>query len=100
VVEDSKFKKETMEVVTTEVSLSFSALSDAHIFNFIKAMQLHFPGYVQLTSLSLVRNQNIDPSIIQDILDGNAPEMVSGSLDFRWWDYKEIIPNDQDGGAS
>lgn len=86
---DKAFKKDTLSTVYSEVSVNFSSVSDAHAFNFVHALEQYFPGYIQVTSFSLSRNQDLTQDIFYNIVAGEQIPTVTATLVFKWWDFKE-----------
>lgn len=71
------------------MKLEFSALSDAHVFGFIEAMQKSAPGLIRIDTLSLKRVGDIDSTSLDQIRNGGTPYPISAQIDFNWIGLKE-----------
>lgn len=86
----ASFTTETVETFLSEISLSVTALSDEHIFQFLQKMYEGFPGFIQLTSFSLIRTENIDKDVLIAVAKGETPALVKADIVFSWVDFKYI----------
>lgn len=71
-------------VVKNKVTLSFSTLSDKHIFSFLQSIP-SLTGYVMIKSLVLNKEKNFDTITINKILNGEIIEMVRANIIFDWY---------------
>ncbi|NSM56168.1 hypothetical protein HET73_00365 [Wolbachia endosymbiont of Atemnus politus] len=77
-------KSERTKVIKSEVTLSFSSISDKHIFLFLQSIP-GLPGYVVIKSLVLNKERNIDTVTMNQILNGNMIEIVRANIVFDWY---------------
>ncbi|MGL9726390.1 MAG: hypothetical protein ACR5KV_07535 [Wolbachia sp.] len=77
-------KSERTKVIRNEVVLSFSSISDKHIFLFLQSIP-NLPGYIMIISLTLNKQRNIDAAVINQILSGNMIEVVKANIVFDWY---------------
>lgn len=75
-----------MKVVTSDVSITFKALSDEFVYDFIYALEHDFPGYVQIKNFTVNREGKITKDIIERIANGDSPAIVAVTVDFVWKD--------------
>jgi hypothetical protein len=80
--------------------LTFTALLDSDVFDFLDTLSNKFPGLIQLRDITLVRQASITDDILKDIRDGLKPDLVVGEVQLDWiyWDH-ENIETDTDGGV-
>ncbi|MDN5248447.1 MAG: hypothetical protein QWI36_04915 [Wolbachia endosymbiont of Tyrophagus putrescentiae] len=72
------------KVIKSKVTLSFSAVSDKHIFLFLQSIP-SLPGYVMIKSLVLNKQRNIDTVIMHQISNGDMVEVVRANIVFDWY---------------
>ncbi|OEY87018.1 hypothetical protein BIY23_00825 [Wolbachia pipientis] len=82
-VEISYISKYT-KVVKRKVNLSFSAISDKHVFLFLKSVP-SLPGYVMIKSLILSKEKDLDTMVINQILNGDMIETIRANVVFDWY---------------
>ena len=81
-------KTGAVSVYSSIVSISFNALSDEYVYNFIAEITNKFPGIVQIKSFILNKPSAITKELLKKIsIDENA-SVVSASLDFYWHDLQ------------
>ncbi|MCE3233287.1 MAG: putative rane protein [Rickettsiaceae bacterium] len=79
---------DTVSVVSSDVNIDFSSITDENVFNFIGAVMAEYPGYVQINSLSIVRTKDVEKGVLVDIAEGKIPSMVDVRMNFSWRDLK------------
>ncbi|WCR57734.1 hypothetical protein [Wolbachia endosymbiont of Ctenocephalides felis wCfeJ] len=77
-------KSEHTKVIKSEVALSFSSISDKHIFLFLQSIP-GLPGYITIKSLVLNKERDIDATTMDQILNGNMIEIVKADIVFDWY---------------
>ncbi len=80
----SKYIKKYTKIVKRKVNLSFSAVSDKHIFLFLKSVP-SLPGYVMMQSLVLIKEKELDTVVMDQILNGVMIETVRANIVFDWY---------------
>ena len=80
--------------------LTFTALLDSDVFDFLDTLSNKFPGLIQFRDITLVRQASITDDILKDIRDGQKPDLVVGEVQLDWiyWDH-ENAEMDTDGGV-
>jgi hypothetical protein len=71
-------------LVRESMQLQFSAMSDAHVFTFMKTLQERAPGLIQFTSLKLQRTGDVTAATLSQMSSGGTPALVMAILKFRW----------------
>jgi ABC-type antimicrobial peptide transport system permease subunit len=81
-----EYKTQSTDVIASEVTLSFTGVTDEDLFAFINGVMTGFTGYVRVLELQLERLQPIPipKTVWADIAAGKVPEMVRGRVKFRW----------------
>lgn len=70
--------------------LTFTALTDMHIYTFVDAMSKEMPGIVQITGLKVNRKgEGLDPRNLAIIGGGGRPDLAEGELTFNWYDIQK-----------
>ena len=68
-----------------EVSLTFKALTDLHVYSFLNALKTEFPGLIKVNEVKIRRLSRIDTSIIKGIvIAGQEPELIEANINFLW----------------
>lgn len=82
------YKTETVSMVSSIISMSFSAISDEYIYNFVNDIINNFPGYVQIKNFSISKPAIISNEILKQISLGSEVSIISVTIDFYWHDLK------------
>ena len=80
----AKAKYVGFNAIFREVTLTFSALSDAHIYAFTDAIADKFSGFIRFTHADIRRARPVSPTIIKEIQRGSAPSMAEATIRFLW----------------
>lgn len=97
-LQDENIKTESVSVVTSTVNISFKAVTDEHVFNFIMELAEKFPGYIQIKAFSLSRVDPITKDALEKLAKGETPGLVVGRVDFVWRDFKYKKPVSPENG--
>lgn len=99
-----EFATGTTVVVSSDVNISVKAYSDADIFNFVHALTNDFPGYVQVRTFKIKRDNQVSKPVLRQIAAGKDSYLVDAEVAFVWYDLKEIVQEEEQeetqGGAS
>lgn len=79
------FKRATVNILLTNVSLNFFAATDARALMFINEFTNSLPGYVVITSLTIKKDKKYTDGDLVGISTGNSAGSVSGKVDFAWY---------------
>lgn len=79
---------DTVKVVNSVVNIDFRAENDEYALQFVEALQKQFPGYVQITSFSLSRNEVVTKDVLSKIAKGENVALVSGIIELTWKELK------------
>jgi hypothetical protein len=71
--------------VRSGAKLSFSTLSDLHVFSLIQALQTELPGIIEFTRVQVFKRNKLNTSALARISTGNQPELVAAELQFNWY---------------
>lgn len=88
-LKDGIFKRSTVSVLSTNVSLSFSAADDVMALSFVTEFINSIPGYVVVTNMEIRKSKSYTDKDLIEISSGKNSAAVSGKLDFVWYAYKE-----------
>ncbi|MBV0899911.1 MAG: hypothetical protein KTV77_04135 [Wolbachia endosymbiont of Fragariocoptes setiger] len=78
------YSSEYMRVVKSKVVLSFSSVSDKHIFLFLQSIP-SLSGYVMIKSLRLSKEKDIDNVTMMHISNGDMIATVNANITFDWY---------------
>jgi hypothetical protein len=96
--EDPAFTRPTGKIISSTVSLTFSAPSDELVYGFIKRLSGQLNGYVNIKRLKLTRNGDITNQVLYGISRGERPALVNAEIDFDWLGLQRNAPP-ADGSA-
>lgn len=88
-MKDGLFKRTTVNILITNVSLSFYAVNDVKALAFISEFLDSLPGYAIVTNLDLRKGKKYTDKDLIDISTGKGPGAITGKLDFVWYVYKK-----------
>lgn len=88
------YKTDTVSLVSSVISISFNAISDEYIYNFIEDITKNFPGYVQIKSFTMSKPAPVTKEILKKISLGEDVSIISVTLDFFWHDLKYKAPTE------
>ncbi len=75
---------DTIIVVSSDVSIQFSAITDEYLFGFVDSLLTQYPGYIQVKTFSVTKSKNITKDVLTQIAAGESPALVDGKIDFAW----------------
>jgi hypothetical protein len=79
---------DTIAVVSSEVSIDFKGMTDEFILGFVADILNQFPGYIQVTSLSITRAREVTKGDLEKIATGEYQGLAEGKIVFSWRDLK------------
>jgi hypothetical protein len=74
-------------VLRPHMEMTFTAISDVHVFSFINELKRHAPGLVRINKVEIKRvSKNIDltDEVIANLKAGRGSLLVQGTIDFTW----------------
>jgi len=88
VLKDGPFKRETVKILFTKVSLTFNSTNDLNAIMFANDFLNSLPGYPILTILDISKNKDYTTQDLIDISAGKGNGLIVGRLEFVWYVYK------------
>lgn len=88
------YQTKDITIVSSNVQIKFSAVTDEFVFRFIEALQVYFPGYINIESFDLRRASSVNDEALNRIYRGELPSLVSAELLFKWQDLKDVQTKD------
>lgn len=70
--------------VRAPMKLEFGAISDMHVFSFVRQLEQDMPGMVRLTKFEVTRKTDMDASSFRAMAAGSATEYVTSVIEFTW----------------
>lgn len=83
-----KYRNNSSQIVSSELTANFDALTDADIYAMIQAFQEEFPGSVKLTKFSITRVSKVTDDSLRTIAKTGQYSMVKGDMKFTWFGIK------------
>jgi hypothetical protein len=79
---DPKYRRNSMIVISSDVTVPFEALTDEDVYAFIRTISEELPGIVKFKSFSIKRDSKITDQVIRTITKEGKYRIVSGDLSF------------------
>jgi hypothetical protein len=89
VLNEGIFKRESVEILFSPVSITFNALSDIRAISFLNEFIESLQGYPVVTSFELKKTKDYADQDLENISSGKGVGVVSGKIDFFWYVLKE-----------
>ncbi|MFO0110314.1 MAG: hypothetical protein ACK52W_07265, partial [Alphaproteobacteria bacterium] len=71
-------------LVREEMELVISAMSDLHVYSFLKQWLKEAPGIIRVNGLKLNRRAPMSLESLAQMKSGSVPELVDGAIRFTW----------------
>ncbi len=86
-------------VVSSEVSVSFGALTDADVYDMMQSMQRTLPGEIRVTAFNIRQEGKVDNAAIANIAKGGDTAFVRGDIKFTWFGIRTLDKTPKDPNA-
>ncbi|MEY3107308.1 MAG: hypothetical protein RIT35_1486 [Pseudomonadota bacterium] len=86
------YQTNTTKVMSSQVKLELSGISDEELLRFIDAIAKNTSGFITWQSLQINKNFEYSDKLIKQIEIGESLEVVSLSVTFLWQDFKDVKP--------
>jgi hypothetical protein len=93
------YKTETVSMYSSVVSVNFNAISDDMIYGFVAELIHSLPGIVQIKNFSVNKPAAVTKELLKRIAAGEDAQVISGALEFYWFDLKYKRPSDSSDSA-
>lgn len=70
--------------VREPMKLEFGAMSDMHVFSFLRQLERDVPGLVRITKFDVERRNDMTATMFAEMTRGSTPEAVAGTIEFSW----------------
>lgn len=95
------FARDTGTIITTNISLTFNAISDLHTFAFLEEILSEFSGYLNLNSLTVRKRGEINENLLRSLIKSGKAELFETKIDFEWLGLRpKSISEEQKAGTS
>lgn len=74
----------TGQIMFSEATLEFDAMSDLHVFSFVQDAADTLPGFLKITDFDISRQRQITNDVYVSVSRGEQPRMVSAKVRFLW----------------
>ncbi len=68
----------------SKVTLEFSGPTDQYVYSFINDLKHILPGYLNVSSLKMEKNNGVDPNAVSAFYKNKEFTFTSGSVEFHW----------------
>ena len=70
--------------VSRTVSLRFAAMSDAHIYAFLRNIDKYFSGNIEFNKINITQKLAIDDNVLKEAKKGVTLELLEAEINFTW----------------
>ena len=84
----ARYNKRYIKVENSKVSIKFSALTDKHAVQFMRAIKYDIPGFVAMKLFEVTKNSEITQEIVEANKSGIVFPTVEGRMDFDLYRIK------------
>lgn len=78
------FAKKTGKVLTANVSVKFSSISDRYAYGFITELADSFSGYLNIRTINVSRKSSVTEENLQQLMRSGNAELFDGEIEFQW----------------
>lgn len=89
-VPDPSYKRNTANMLYSEVAVDLEALTDLDVFRLIEAIEKDFAGKVKMLSVKITRSQPVSPDVLKQISMEGSAKMVTANLRFLWIGISQV----------
>lgn len=79
-----EYNRQNFNMVYSEVTISFDALTDLDVYRLISALQSDLSGKIKMLSFSVIKKNNLTKEAATDIATKGTVNMVSASMRLLW----------------
>lgn len=79
-----------VKIISSNSSISFRALTDSHVFQFLDGIQKNFPGYIQVKSINISTEGRVGKDFLRNLSLGHKGSLVYAVIEIIWRDLKYI----------
>ncbi len=81
----NKYQYKTGGIVSSELTVSFDALTDEDIYSLMQAMRDELSGVLKVTKFSISRERKANDDSLREIARSGQYTMVKGSMQITWF---------------
>lgn len=70
--------------VREPMKLEFGAMSDMHVFSFLRQLEHDMPGMVRITKFDVERKSDMNAATFREMAAGGSSEYVTSEIEFSW----------------
>jgi hypothetical protein len=70
--------------ISRTVSLKFAAMSDAHIYAFLRNIDKYFSGNIEFNKINITQKREIDYNVLKETKKGVTLELLEAEINFTW----------------
>ena len=79
------------KILSSPVEIEIEAILDTDIYHYIYLLEQFFPGHVDITSMDIIRDIDVNRAVISSIASGASPPLMKARLSMIW---RTMIPED------
>jgi hypothetical protein len=84
------YQYKSSQMVASELTVDFDALTDEDIFSFLQSLQNELPGGLKISQFNIMRNSKITDEALRAIAKNGQYSMVKGQAKFTWMGIKSL----------
>lgn len=84
--------KAEYKILKSPLNLQIQAIDDLDVFRYIYFLQENFPGHLAVEELNLLRDGNVNETVLRAIANGQNPPLVKADVRLMW---RTMIPQNR-----
>jgi hypothetical protein len=93
------YDNRTVDLTQSDIKIDFNAMSDLHVFSFVKELKEQLPGYVRIYDFSIRRAEQLKPEHFAAMSKGETPALVNAKISMMWMGIR-LHPKPKEGDAT
>lgn len=78
------YDNKMIQITQSDILLTFSAMSDVHVFSLLSELTQTLPGYFRISSFSITRDGRLKSDDMIAMSQGKTPELVKAKIGLVW----------------
>ncbi|MDR1498748.1 MAG: hypothetical protein LBS34_00470 [Rickettsiales bacterium] len=77
--------RETVDILGTEIKITFNCLTEYSFFYFLKSLEGNDIGFYVIEEFNIKKVKNIDRKLVEKLIEGELSHVFSVSLKLQWY---------------
>jgi hypothetical protein len=100
VVAAPDYKRPSVEIVSSDIVMDFTAIADEHVFRMLDTMRRNLPGTVRIVSMELTAVAPLTDDVLHTIGEKGNFSLIKGTVHFTWFGLKTVEASDTNANAA